>query len=371
MSYALRTWLILGGLLFTVMGCTRPPTTPASTATVGAPTHAIALNFLVDTTGEVKLKRQGWSDYTPVTFGTPLEWGDLVQVSDTATAAIACADLSVETLRPGYLGGLPCAQTQPVLIRAEAPVLTPRSGALPLYPAILSPRATFLLDPYPRLKWSPVTTQVVTYTVTVRGYALNWQAYTQQTELVYPTDAPALQPGGDGYVLVVEANGHSSEEEGNVFRGFTLLGADQVAQIQHYAQQIAALNLSDAGRRYVTAQMYASQGLRAAATTDLEALVQSTPSPAAWNALANQYLAVGLYGNAAAAYETAQQSAVTHGDALAQAYALWGLGQAYHSLNAVTAARGYAQQALAAFQSLNDAAGIRLSETLLAELGNP
>jgi len=328
------------------------------------------MNFLVDVEGIVELKRQGWTDYVPVTFGTCLQWGDLVRVGSTAPAVIVCADLSVQPLTSGYFGGLPCPHTTPVLVREEVPILSPRSSALPLYPLILSPRATALLDPHPLFRWSPVT-DVVTYTVTVRGRGLSWQIQTQQTEIQYPTSAPSLQADSDGYVLVVEANDHSSEDEGGAFRGFTLLNDAAVQQVRNYERQIANLGASDAAHRYLTAQMYASYGLRADAIVELEKLVPEIGTPAVWNELAEQYLTVGLYDQAADSYAAALSLAESAGDLLSQAQAELGFARAYRGLNDVARALPHTKRSLELFQSLGDEVGLTCSSELLKELGTP
>jgi hypothetical protein len=366
---------VLGPLvLLTITACavvsqTSEPTFPAVfTSEIARDSNG--MNFLVDVEGVVELKRQGWTDYIPVTFGTRLEWGDIVRVSDTASAVLACADLSIQPLMAGYFGGLPCPRTVPVLIRQEAPILNPRSSALPVYPLVLSPRATALIDPHPLLRWSPVT-GIVTYTVVVRGRGLNWQTRTQQTEIEYPADAPPLQPGGDGYVLVIDANDHSSEEEGSVFRGFILLEDDTVRRIRDHEQRIARLSASDTAHRYLTAQMYATHDLHADAIITLETLASDVNAPVVWNALADQYSIVGLYDQASNAYTAAQALAELKGDTLAYAQAELGLGHAYWGLNDAETALSHTQRALELFQSLNDGAGMAQSEGFLKQLRAP
>ncbi len=346
-----------------------PTSSAASTST--AVEDMNIMSFLVSAGDAVELKRKGWADYIPVAFGTRLRWGDLVRVKDKAQVSIVCADLSIQSLTAGYLGGLPCPKAAPVLLWKESPLLNPRGSALPLYPIVLSPRATVLSDPHPLLRWSPAASGIVTYTVTVRGQGLKWYTQTLQTTIRYPTDAPLLRSGGDGYTLVVEANGHSSDEEGNIFRGFTLLDDAGIKEIRNYEQRIIGLGVSDAARRYLMAQMYTSHALRADAIAILETLASEVNTPAIWNALADQYLAVGLYDPAANAYKTAQTCAELTRDILSYAQAELGLGQSYRGMNDTATARLHAQRSYELFQSLNDEVGIAQSEKLLRELEAP
>jgi hypothetical protein len=77
-------------VMVVVIGCSPPA--PKSVA----PEPTDGLNLLVAVEGQVRLKRDGWSDYIPVGFGTLIQYDDLLQVDGIAT--VLCGDLTVETV---------------------------------------------------------------------------------------------------------------------------------------------------------------------------------------------------------------------------------------------------------------------------------
>ena len=86
----------------------------------------------------------------------------------------------------------------------------------------------------------------------------------------------------------------------------------------------------------------------------LEALAPEANTPAVWNALADQYSAVGLFDQAAGTYATALVLAESTRDRLSQAQAELGCAQAYQGLNDPATALLHVQEALGLFQSLGD-----------------
>jgi hypothetical protein len=53
-------------------------------------------NLLVAVTGDVRLKREGWTEYVPVGFGTLLQYDDLLKVE--GSAKVLCGDLTTVSI---------------------------------------------------------------------------------------------------------------------------------------------------------------------------------------------------------------------------------------------------------------------------------
>ena len=49
------------------------------------PPRGNQVNLLVTTEGTIRLKREGWNDYVPVTFGTVVRSTDLIEVDGSGT----------------------------------------------------------------------------------------------------------------------------------------------------------------------------------------------------------------------------------------------------------------------------------------------
>ena len=69
------------------------------------------LNLLIYTQGGVLLKRDGWPDYVPTSFGVDIRRGDLIRPAEGQSATILCADLSLHTVERE--GGCPCEVKEP------------------------------------------------------------------------------------------------------------------------------------------------------------------------------------------------------------------------------------------------------------------
>src|SRR5262249_42798805 len=154
----------------------------------------------------VSVKREGWSAYAPVLFGTALHYGDLLRLDGSAQATVVCTDLTLATV-PSGVGGIPCPVGRepngPGLVYDGSLVNPTRSNPSGEFPLVVAPRKTNLLDPRPTLRWTPVA-GVTTYTVSVRGPKVSWSTeVTSGTEVAYPGNAPALVAGATYKVTVV------------------------------------------------------------------------------------------------------------------------------------------------------------------------
>jgi len=358
-------------LLLTILGGCAPSSRPTPAAPAVA-TPDLGTHLLVRVVGSLSYKHPGWKEYLPLSFGVALRRGDLLWVAADGEGLVVCADLNLAPLPAGYQGGLPCAQTAPVLTRGESLVLAPQRNlttAAPV-PYILSPRHTFIRDGTPLLRWAPSGDETMSYTVRVWGGQVDWTTQTTATALRYGADAPPLQPGVTYHLSVTDAEGHSSAQEGTALDlGFALLPAEQVAAVEALLAQAQGLNLDEQASRLLEAEIEAAYGLRAEAIALLEGLVADEKAPDISRRLGELYLAVGLYTEAQAAFEQAQAGFQAVGDQAGQAAALVGLGLAQRGDRAEAAAQESLSQAHNLYQALGDTEGMDRVQRLLAGSG--
>jgi hypothetical protein len=353
-------------MVLLLAGCQRQlPPTPT-------PAPDLGLHLLVETKGDFHHKRPGWVEYLPLSFGTRLDRDDLLRAAPNAEGLIVCADLSLTHVSPDYHSGLPCPRATPVLIRDGSPVLGPRRDKPldHLIPYILSPRHTFIHTPYPLLRWHPSGTGTVTYTVRVWGGTLDWQVETTVTELLYPDDAPPLEPGVPYHLTVVDDNGRSSAEEQTALDlSLALLPPEKVAAVKALVTQAQELGLAERATLLLETEIYAAHGLRADAIALLEKLGVREDAPAIPRRLGDLYLEVGLYVEARGAYEQALIGYRALGDKAGEAHALVGLGLAYRGNDDDVTARKHLEQALSIYQAIGDTEGTKWVEDVLAKMG--
>jgi hypothetical protein len=132
------------------------------------------VNLVVALQGRATLKRQGWTNYAAVTFGTGVQQGDLLNLSESSRAKVVCSDLTLRDVPTG-IGAIPCP-VSPVVLRDPrgGKILPtrgwPNDGSSPI---ILSPRKTKLLSPNPTVRWTPVK-GATTYHVAIRALDFGW-----------------------------------------------------------------------------------------------------------------------------------------------------------------------------------------------------
>lgn len=345
---------------------------PSSTATPNPPS-ALCPYLLVDAIGEIGHKRPGWQEYLPLAFGATLEWADLLRTGKNAHGLVVCSNhtnLTVAELPGDYLGGLPCSRTKRVLTRGDSLVVGPqRSTPAGLsFPYIIRPRYTFLQTANPLIRWHPSSTGTITYTVRVLGGSVDWQTETTATELIYPDNAPSLEPGVPYIIKVVDSEGSSSAQEKTALDlGFVLLSATEVDAMKALVSQVSELGLSDQATRFVEAEIYASRGLRADAIVLFEELGLSVDAPAIHRRLGDLYLEVGLYVEAISAYRSALNGYRTLRDKYGEAHVLTGIGLAFRGDRNENEAQEYFRQALSLYEAFSDLENAENVRSLLNE----
>ena len=336
--------IVLIGVLL-LSGCSDQTTaTPAPTSTI--------VNLLVAVEGQAQLKREGWTTYTPVDFGTRIYPTDLLTVE--GAASVLCADLSIKPV--AELGRCPCP-VEHGWLEYKGFRFDSLRGVPQEVPYILYPRHTLVLDAQPWLRWH--ATGGVSYTISIMsgGREIWSQADVTSNMLRYPADAPILQPGID-YLLVVRDNatGRASTEEGVPGIGFRVIDAATLETVGQRRAEIQALPLDTSARDLALALYYAGletgdgHGLWGEAWLLLESVVQTRPTPAVQVLLGDVLAALQLPREAEEAYRDAYQNAEALGDLESQAAALEGLCR-------VTGDTAQCDQARELYQMLGDARG--------------
>jgi hypothetical protein len=250
-------------------------------------------NLIVETDGQVKVKRQGWTAYAPVVFGTGLHVGDLLNRGESSYAKVVCSDLTLHEIPTG-IGGVPCSASRMVLRQADGSLINatrgwPNDGS---FPVVLSPRKTKLISTHPTLRWIPVK-GATAYRVIVRGENLQWTTVVANAAVVYPENAPRLETGVD-YKLVVMANGADSSDEPGLGLGFSVLSAKDKKTVLQEQNQIENLGLPAGPTQFLIARLYADHGLYAEAIERLETTSRTFKAAAVTRLLGDLYMYVGL-----------------------------------------------------------------------------
>ena len=310
------------------------------------PAPDLGPNLLIESQEPVSLKRDGWTDYVPVSLGAKVRQGDLIRPDEGQEVKILCSDLSLKTVKGE--SGCPCKAKEPVLVYGPARMLTPRGQDLRQIPYILYPRNTAVLDERPALRWHDTGASGYTVEIVQGGRTIWQQKGVPGTEMRYPDDAPALQPGAD-YLLTVtdETSGHHSGEDPAKGLGFQVLGAEEQATVEAQRDQILALPVDEPARRFALAVYYAGQRLRGDALAILDEVSAGLDSPAVHLWRGDLLAAMQLPDEAEAAYRAALAKAQAVEDRETEAAAQVGLCR-------VTGQADWLEKAVQAYEALGD-----------------
>lgn len=376
MKSALLVCFALLGLI-SLQGCgtdSPPPSPPA----VGAPLAASVtttpllsedMHLIVATQGSINVRREGWTEFAPVFLGTRLQYGDLLQAEGSGQATVVCADLSVKLVQHGT-NPVPCSP--PVFPQSEltkkGDLVNPtRSGPCGKFPRVASPRKTKLLNPRPRIRWTPLD-GASTYTVSVQGEGVGWSRnVASASQLAYPHDEPDLLPGAT-YKVIVTSGNSSSEEEQLPGRGFTMLTTTEAHEVRDGTRKIGGLGLSEIANSLLVANMYASRGLYADAIEHLEVVEHKEREPAMARLLGEIYLSIGVTCLAQQHYVQAEQVSEQANDREGLALARHALGLIDEALGNNAEAIRKLQQAKDHYQTLGDARTVGAIQERLTSL---
>jgi hypothetical protein len=350
-----------------------PPPTPTS-----APTPSL-LAMLVGKEGKVEVAQPIQATYRPARLGMQLQGGDGVKTYPQSMADIFCQDGSIQHVDAEREEMVACRgdtglspQLYEPLERAHdgqsSLVLPPRENPADYghVPVLLSPRNTKLLTSTPTFRWTTVD-GAKGYTIIVKSPAGEvWCGETDQTELAYPADAPALTDGIT-YLLSVEAQLGAAVAPRVATEAIylSILAPPEAEEIQALEEELKASPLGESSQRFILATLYAKRGLYHAAITTYEALVADNEQAVYYCALGDLYVQIKLYRSAQEHYARAVELAVADGDKMGQAVAEAGLGRAYHGYGNAGEALTHLRVSLALYEELGEMEQVeRLSDLI-------
>jgi len=329
------------------------------------------LNLLFIGSGQANLKRRGWSDYYPTTFGVNVAPGDQIYPAAESEIFVLCANLDRWDVPAGMPSGLSngCdTESEPVLVRESGNIGTTRGGDQSYnIPYIINPRGSRLMDTTPLLQWHTVS-DTSSYHVRIQGGDIDWEVDVSGSSLEYPGDVP-LSPG-ETYLLVVEAdNGRSSLEENVPGLGFSILPPVEAVELESSLSSLEVLDLPPEAEEFVLAQVLIRHQLLAEAQQVLlELAEQPGLRPAVNQTLGDVYLQTGLYYYAEDQFLQAADMFTSLGDVEGQALAYSKLGETYRMLGNNALAIDSFKEAEARLEILGDEASIKAVQEKLAEL---
>lgn len=380
-----RRWFILMlaimGALVSWLACgspagpapTSPSVLPLPSTSIPAPTPTpvstpLLLAMLVGKEGKVEVAQPIQAAYRPARLGMQLQSGDGVKTYTQSMADIFCQDGSIQHVDEEREEMVACQMDTSLSHQLYEPlershdgrsglVLPPREGPADYghVPVILSPRNTRLLTATPTFRWTTID-GAQGYTVIVKSPAGEvWRGETDQTELAYPADAPALTDSTT-YLLSVEAQlgAATAPRASTEAIHFSILAPSEAEEIQALEEELKASPLEESSQRFILATLYAERGLYHAAITAYEALVTDDEQAIYHCALGDLYVQVKLYRSAQEHYTRAVELAIAESDKMGQAAAEAGLGRAYHAYGNAGEALMHLQASLALYEELGE-----------------
>ena len=314
------------------------------------------VGWIIEASGDVLLKRSGWSDYQPTSVGTELYPGDILHPARGVRVLVQCANGTTiwsvpDGVRSGATNGCP-PQTIPVS-RHRGDIIPPRGGINPLIPYIISPRRTLLLNPLPTFCWNPVAGASYYNVSLIADDEVLWQTQVKETKVVYSGEPP-LESGVD-YLLIIQTDtGVSSQEEDVPDLGFSLLDENQITLVRDSVEQWVNLDLTDKAKSLALVHLYLKYDLKAEAIATLEDLIKWENKPAQiYRILGELYTEVGLNLLSQKYYLKAMELTRSE-DIEGQALVAAGLGKVYEAIASPQEAIRWLTQARDSYAALGD-----------------
>lgn len=336
-----------------------------------APVSALTPRIL-EATGRVLLKRNGWSSYQPTSVGTPLYADDLLLPDRSVKVIVFCPNSTKWRVPAGEPSSLNegCPGPSPIVRPSGVTITTSYGGSNPLIPYIISPRSTAILTDKPLLHWNGAPS-VTVYTVKLSSQqGIIWSQKVKGTQIVYP-GKPSLRPGVAYSVVVEAAHGKSSQDEETRELQFNLLPQPQVQQVQEEVARLRQQGLPDEIKALYLADLYRDRqyNLLAEAISTLEALaIKGSQNPIVYRLLGDLYWQIGLKLLAESNYLKAIALATTPENVEERAVAEFSLGNLYLTTRNRSEASRWLQQAYREYKVLGDTKRMKDLERRLERL---
>ncbi|WP_339394273.1 tetratricopeptide repeat protein [Nostoc sp. UHCC 0870] len=179
-------------------------------------------------------------------------------------------------------------------------------------PTLITPHGVAILNSRPTISWidSPMATS---YIVQIEGKGVNWSVEIQDTQLPYPQDQPALQPGNVYNLNVIVKQG--DEPKTATSSVFALIAQQRAEKVQGIIKRLEELNMPQDELAIDANYVYGAENLLNKAIEVLESQVKSgSQNPTVYRLLGERYLEVNLSDLAKQAYTKAIRLAQKKGD---------------------------------------------------------
>ena len=355
-----RVALLIGIILLFGMGVVSAQSGDA----IGPTSGRIILIEPKEPKGAVKVKQGKGVDPINAVEGMLVRRGYLLILNPTARATIICGDGKKRELAPGPQG-CPCKKpcTPEVCgIRYDGSTIGATRGPdtdAGLFPVVISPRRTMLLNLRPTIRWAPIAAarERTSYNVTMYGDGMKviWtKEVASETRLPYPEKEPSLTPG-QTYKVIVTSDGLSSQQDHSPGLGFTALTADQVRALADEEFKRKQLGLPEPQTRFLVSNLFAARELYSEAIEQLQDLYRTMKEPAVARVLGDLYATIGLSREAETKYlETLSLTPADDFEGLGATQR--SLAQVYENLGIYDQATARLKKAIKAYRRLGNRA---------------
>ncbi|MEA5518290.1 hypothetical protein [Limnoraphis robusta] len=268
-----------------------------SSQPVYAAYERLPVGRVIETKGEVLIKRQNWSDYHPLFVGTELYANDQIKSQSQSKLTAICYENWETWNAPTDQISQPnegCLQARTECVKTPegcVPVDSTRSNHQILIsdrvPYIISPRHTLLLNNKPIiLRWNPVV-GASRYTVMIKSPSESiWETEVSSNQVIYEAYT-SLKPGVR-YIAIVHAdiNVSSLDEESpfsqqdGLGMGFSILDELTQQEITTKTEQLTQ-KLSGEAKTLALVELYQKNKLNDEAIEQLESLIKENQKNAA------------------------------------------------------------------------------------------
>ncbi len=329
-------------------------------------------------TGEVRLKREKWSDYHLIGENTSIQVGDLLYPSAGTKVRVICPDKlkSIQPVTQGEPSGLKtiCPNWE-IRTDRDHPVKAIILGGLEnSLPYLISPRNSILLTNKPTFRWNGVKGATKYFVELSNGNQVIWVSQVSNNEVVYDGDR-TLETGVFYALRITTDTGASSAQDKGAYVRFIILDSAEAQLLKNEIEDIEqgdftpiakSLLLVDYYRNYVlpatnlpkynlTEKNYRNYSLRNEAIVTLENLVDGgVESPLLYRLLGDLYRESGLANLAIENYQKAIVGANSPQWLEDKSKAQYGLADIYVVLDKNEEAISFYQQAKQGYEKLSN-----------------